>query len=768
LDVHADRVSGTIHAPWYAQPLLGRCSVWAENGIEIPFAVSPDGGAFSCHFGAQGWDLQPGQTVAVAYADPQGHEVINVFEEPTPRLSVHQRVDGQPSVGGNQVFHIQYRNEGGAPAENVVITDTMRGFTYLGDTSGLPFTTGVTPGGDPYVAWELGDLDPTDRMAEFQVFVAVAADAGDPVRNAVEITTSNPYNQSEPWQTENVWEGTVAENDARLQAHAWAWTGDPLAGGSTILQLTACNHGGTTSSQVRLTATVQPPLSLNGWWSDVPGWGEESRSGQELVVSRLALAAGECSDVYVRAAVDPAAQPGDPLWSTMEVFAANDETPDDNESHWEGVVGQARSNLRIEMSWGHGQLTPGGQANYWVHAHNDGNTAVTGSIRITDTLPVSTTLVRVEFHSPLGQEPVTLTETGTGYVVWEIDGLENGFSRQFMVTVDVDADAAPGASLVNGVEMAAQPQETSYSDNLAAWSETLNPSGPNLRVRKEGGWDDWGEGTRRASYWLNVENVGDQVIAPVVITDIFPEGMRLDGVNVQFWEDWEWHDHGDHLTITLARLEPGWLVGVDLATLFEGDSLPLGVSFENRAELTLPPGDTNPDDNHAVAVLTTGPDLFIEQALVDGEPRPGEMITFSLRFGNRLPKHEWWWTTRGNAVITQALGEGLEYVSALLHWCGTEAEWCPIDPNVQDGGRLVWDLWPLGPFPGDRPWDNEILLTARIADDVAGSDSLTSTAEIASDQPDVDLEPRYDNNLATVSVLVLPKLYRLWLPQMLH
>ena len=52
---------------------------------------------------------------------------------------------------------MQYRNEGDADAENVVITDTLQGMTYITDTSGFAHT-----GSGGQVVWDLGTVAPGD------------------------------------------------------------------------------------------------------------------------------------------------------------------------------------------------------------------------------------------------------------------------------------------------------------------------------------------------------------------------------------------------------------------------------------------------------------------------------------------------------------------------------------------------------------------------------------------------------------------------------
>ncbi len=206
----------------------------------------------------------------------------------------------------------------------------------------------------------------------------------------------------------------------------------------------------------------------------------------------------------MRVTIDGDAWPGMALWNEAAIDAANDLSGDDNTTRWDGQVGEPHTNLQIGKSWSSGTLVAGGELRYGIHYQNTGNIPV-GPFQITDTLPVNTTFV--EAHTYDGT-PVTL-----GHWQWLrrlglprpgqrlLRRLRGGPGRR--------REALPGTVLVNTVEVTELPGEGAYDDNVASVTETLFDHGPNLRVRKSGSWDDWGEGTRRASYWLNVENVGD-------------------------------------------------------------------------------------------------------------------------------------------------------------------------------------------------------------------------------------------------------------------
>ena len=79
--------------------------------------------------------------------------------------------------------------------------------------------------------------------------------------------------------------------------------------------------------------------------------------------------------------------------NTAAITASNDLESNDNETTWWGQVGDPHTNLSINKHWNWGQLVPGGEIRYNIDYQNNGNVPVTSTIRITDTLPVSTTFV---------------------------------------------------------------------------------------------------------------------------------------------------------------------------------------------------------------------------------------------------------------------------------------------------------------------------------------------------------------------------------------
>jgi plastocyanin len=569
----------------------------------------------------------------------------------------------------------------------------------------------------------------------------------------VQIDSSTVYTDWDAGSKQSQWSGQVMSNDTHLDVGKSPWTGDPTPGTDFVWAVNSCNKGSTGSAALTVTDTLPISTTLTEWWGQHPGWVEVFRDAYNLVVERPSLSAGQCSEVYLQVHLDESTPIGTNLVNTATIAAANDLEIEDNLTTNSVWVGPPHTNLEIHLDWNWGELVPGGEIRYNINYHNSGNLPVPGPFYITETLPAHTSFNNAWRNTESGQYPAVPVEVTGEYVVWQIDGLENGFGDNIEVALDIDEDAQPGTSLVNRVEITSLPDEDRYDDNTSEWTESVYEHGPNLRVRKIGDWHGHGEG-HNAWFDIIFENVGDAWIEQATVTDTLPTSMILDGDPSTDWsrvvayisnpaEGW--------FSITFRDIHPNFRRDINFNTSIPGsDPLPYGLLFTNTAEVMLLPDDTNPDDNHGEATLGTGPDLYVEKRLVAGDLLPGEVVTFSLRFGNNQPGHAWWWSLQGNAWLTDTLPAGFEFISSQQRFCGP-TNWCDNTP-VQNGDELTWQLWQIKA----SDW-NEIYLTVRIPDTADGRDTFTNWAEIASDQPEIDIDLNEgDNTSAYTWDILLP------------
>jgi uncharacterized repeat protein (TIGR01451 family) len=613
LDVAADTVTGTVDAPWLTGPVPVECHPWGA-GFPLPpkiTSVEPDGiDTFTCDWSGE-WDILPGEDVAVMYIEPDDDDmVINVVHEPAPHLAINKWARGAPAAGGNLMFSIQYQNLGDGPAEDVVITDTpevlvgetpvLGGMSYVADTSGLP----VTIHGDGHFEWDVGTVAPGE-VVEFQLYVEVTALVDDVIRNTVHIETTS-YDPGPPEEKTAMWEGPVLENDTHVNVSKESWTPDPAPGDQVIFSIGVCNPGQTGSTELTLTDTLGDGLTLDNWWPEHPGWSETSSGEGGFTLTTPSIPGTECRGVLVRANVEGTVSPGAELTNTAVIIAANDMESEDNEWRWSGFAGEPHLNLWIVKRLNRGVLVPGGELYYNLPYGNNGNQTA-APVLIVDTLPVGTSLVSAWHSGFLGDFEIVPVTIAPEYVVWELPELPGGVSGNIEVHLAIDPAAFPDTELTNTAEICGPPAEPpelcdpipgedTYDDNVATWTELLNAAGPNLRIIKRSVWQN----DEVLLYILRFQNIGDQTIPDVAIVDTLP------GKTV--WDTW-WdvgfdpgrlaggptYDSGV-LTWNFSELHPGEDGRIRFNAVLDGSQQPLEW-IENNAQITVPAGDTNPDDN---------------------------------------------------------------------------------------------------------------------------------------------------------------------------
>jgi len=743
-DISTDSISGTVDVEWLLPgPVDVGCYIWEENGRNVYDSVVPDGSDnYECVFeGDNYYDIVFSTNLMVAYFEPEGHQLIGDFSPPAPYLQIENWFigDGSPGVGGNAAFWVQYRNQGEAPAEDITITASMVGMTYLRDTSGFSFS-----GGDTVKTWDLGTVDPGDWIG-FVLFGEITGAVDDEISNTVEITTSNPYDMGDPSEKISTWEGWIAGNDTYLNVDKWPWTWNPAPGEDYVYTINICNNGSTSSSEISVLDTLPLNTTFNGhWWGGDVGWEEVGYDdvAHTLELTHTCVSPGTCSEAYVRVTVAPDAQPGDDLINHVLIDADNDLSIGDDEAEVHHNVGEPYMDLRVDQSWHWGSLVPGGYYRYGIGFRNDGNVGVDVPIEIKATLPPGTSFAGWDSWGQAGVgDPV---EAGN-VITWTLEyGLPPGFDGTIEVWVTVDMDTMPGTLLEHLAEIDIQAEEGDVDNNISLMSLMINEHGPNLHITKYGGVHGYGEG-HNLWYALHVENIGDQAVNDVVVTDYYPTGMELDGeISTNYTEEWSWWDNDPEdqaFSVYLEYVGPGWTLDIDFNTVIPGeDPIEPGVVYENMAEVHPMVGDVNPDDNTTSYIMATGPDMYVEKTLETGTFLPDEQVTYLLTFGNMHRNNEWWWDMTGNAIITDILPEGMSYVSAELHWCES-TEWCQADPII-DGQILTWNLYPIG-----RSNWNEIRLTVEIGD-VEQTNPLINEIMIVSDQPLVDVDPYLENNFS--------------------
>jgi hypothetical protein len=331
--------------------------------------------------------------------------------------------------------------------------------------------------------------------------------------------------------------------------------------------------------------------------------------------------------------------------------------------------------------------------------------------------------------------------------------MEPGARYDINVRVEIDDDIAPGTIMTNCAAVTIDGQDAWPLDDASCVGDRINAHGPNLRVFKEYRWD----GESQIRYEVMIENVGTRRLEDVWITDTYPEDTAFNG---------DWHvGHGPWITLThdagnrqlifwAEEFDPGNTARIVFYVDLDGGVIgEQGLAFTNEVEAPIP-GDVYPPDNQGEATAYTGPDLFVEKWLSEGELKPGERITLTVVYGNYT---DWPWEMSDDTEtrVIERVPDGMTYVAAY---------WPDGNPNPPDYGgpglpEIVWDLERLG--GDDWRWFD---LVVELDDDLAPNQVLLNEIEIEQ-RPEVDIDPIPENNIWVYPVTIEGS--RVYLPMVL-
>ncbi len=757
ITLSADTIGGPIHAGWFGDILLDvECHPWggpAEAQPKSSKAGSLGAPEYLCDWSGE-WDIQAGQEIGVMYIEPDdGDRVINAFHEPAPDMSVDKQPVGiaQFAPGGRAVFWIGYHNEGDAVADFVSLVDTLPpGATYVGDTSSLPVTPG--PG---TVEWDLGTV-PAGEGGQFYLVVELPDPALEVLTNAIDISAD-----LDPNEGNNHAEATIYRTEPYIELYVnkSPMPGDPTPGSTYVYEIGYGNNGMTPSGPATLTdivpnipgvcsTTVVDWYSQNGY--DL--WTDASADNTQLVLTAPTLPAQWGDRIVLRLKVDDAC-PTDP--QTQLVNLVTLEAPDGYAEHENGDAWTSGpyANVHLEKGFGWGVLVPGGEIGYNLHVANHGN--LTATVTLTDTLPAGTSFI--ESWSGDGREygPIVPSYIGADIVTWDLGEIDPGSWINIELHLAIDPALEPNDVLTNCAEIMVEEGDVFPDDNAACRTDAVREEGPNLRIYKDYRWNWEGQ----IQYDIYFQNVGTEPLSGVEIVDTLPAFTSFSGEwDKDFWQDIDYDPLGPDPRWIIPVLEPGWSSRLWFNANL--DSPEQGMIYTNLAEAEVV-GDVWPDDNISEVTAYTGPDIYIEKWLSGGEVRPGEIVTFTVEFGNR---NKWpWGTDPGQSEpatsIVDILPAELTFIRATAPW-NPDEEWVPDD--IDEATNTV--TWGFGQMHPESMWTFQIV--AQVSEDAEVDAVLVNTVEVFNNSLN-DTDPLPGNNTFDLELIVGSPDYIVYLPLIL-
>ena len=330
------------------------------------------------------------------------------------------------------------------------------------------------------------------------------------------------------------------------------------------------------------------------------------------------------------------------------------------------------------------------------------------------------------------------------------------WSRGVWINIDVrltiDEGTPPGAELTNCMAVT-MDGDGNPSNDTSCVTDAVREPGPNLRLSKSVWWNWEGQ----LEYQLQIENIGSEELTGFSVTDLYPENTTWNGNWWVRWGPWMTATHdlpNRRLDFWVERLGPGDTAGIGFQVDLDGGLIgQQGLAFTNTAQVPVA-GDVYPADNEAVATAYTGPDLFAEKWVSDGQPRPGELLTFTVRTGN-ANRWPWRMSDGTSLILVERLPDGMGFVEAV--W----PDGSPVEPFFYDPdtGLIIWNFGGLG--SEDWRW---FYLVVQLDPDLSGG-VLLNRLEVW-EWPAVDVDPIPGNNSFEYAVML--ESHRIFLPMVLR
>lgn len=591
----------------------------------------------------------------------------------------------------------------------VALTPTIDGNT-------LHFALGVIPG-----------IYQVDYYGSLEVVAYVAADvtADTTLTNrATILTASNDTNLANN-TTERI--GVVVEPTRDLYLRQSYSGGTLLPGDTVTFYISYLNYGNAYLPDTVITDTLPAGLTFMSASDEYPFTVTDNTIVWQIGTVAGYGAPGYAGNFSLTAEVAAETPPGTVLRNRVVGAASAVETTDSNNSAEVALTVQPPThNLGVDTYHHAGEAVAGQELTYWVRVYNYGNRPLT-NVRITDTLPISSTYVRWS-----GSDYLDLSATDDGQVIWTADTLPASLNTYLYLTVLL-TDTLPGnRALTNRVVASAAEPEATYTDNVAAYILTSLTTGHDLTLAKY-----WISGSPLQSnvlnYSLQYANRSNQVANNVVITDTLPANTTF---NYAATNGWNYIVQGQDVIWRRESVGPGEEGTLDVGVVVDSD-VPPGTPLTNRAVITSSDGDDNPADNHATHNLLVSAhslDLYTTIGLNQGSPVAGQELTYTLYYRNYGDG------AAHNVVLTSTLPVGLAYARSTG----------PVLPTI-NGNQLVWSLGTLPRYPNSG-FEGAVYLTVRVDPTVAIGTQLENRVVIAT----TDQETGFAANQASTTVTVEP------------
>ena len=456
--------------------------------------------------------------------------------------------------------------------------------------------------------------------ASVDVVIAVTVSADTlpgPITNNASVSSAT----SDPTPGNNsTSEGTTITASADLSIAKTDSVDPVVAGTGFSYTVTVSNAGPSDATGVAVTDVLPAGLTFV---SATPDQGSCSEAGGTVSCSLGSIADGASVDVVITVTVPADTIVGSSLSNTAIVSATSSDPNASDNTDTEITVVSGSADLSITKVDSPDPVVAGANLTYTLTVANSGPSDAV-AVQVVDVLPVGVSFV----SASSGQG--ACSEVG-GTVTCSLGTVASGGIVVITIDVQVDADLADGATLVNDASVSSGTADPVGANNSDSEPTTVTTSA-DVSITKIDSIDPVVAGTP-LTYTVVVSNAGPSDALAVVVTDVLPAGLSFvsatstQGACVEA---------AGTVTCSPGTVVAGGLVTITIVTGVDADAVGTIVNAASVVSSTSDPALANNADTENTA--TTGEaDLWVTKSSAPVPFVPGGPIVYTITVGNDGP-----------------------------------------------------------------------------------------------------------------------------------
>jgi uncharacterized repeat protein (TIGR01451 family) len=621
---------------------------YALSGSHDSNLRSDGSASFSAKTGEVGADAGVGYSIPYQQVDT----TLDVDIISTPWATVDSNGEPGPDAGGiPEVFVVEaaVTNTGTTAATNVVVTldyNPTGGWVLLEGEDSVRSAEELAPGETFYAYWFAGY--PQDTSASRQYTVTASADNADPVATSQNSFEPNPGWTVQTRSTLSTGNSGVTQSSANIVVgvelniiQGYAWSGDP-----GDLTFSPVGNADFDPSAYRLL-TTQVRFS------------DQGETQEEIITDHLYIPGTDVPDFAERAEVTYTFLPVLLADTTLCPYAAINFDPakydknfcSDSLGTQVPITGTITFSLTKQVS---SQTVEQGQLlTYTIDYANNGDQSLQ-YVWVWDDVPAGVSIDSSSIAP--SSDPDETTDTRVAWNLGTIPAASTG-AVTFEILVDGDGqDLADGTSLVNSAFFGIDPGSLPVRAALTS-TVTTEVQAPTVSVTKTDGKDIAGPGDP-LTYEVRITNSGTSAATGLVITDLLPSDVTLDGTVTPSPDS----NDGQTLVWNDVTISPNDTFVITIPVRVASDVID-GTPLENTAIVLYrnTAGHTYAEKTATDTTTARVPELTFTKTAegVDGSPLVvGDVVLYTLQVSNTGTY------TAYNVVVTDDLPEGVTYVDA--------------------------------------------------------------------------------------------------------